>query len=95
MKRHRVLCFFVLAYALAWGAIPWHSFFAPGALVSAIVVVSADRRPARSPPAWFSPHSLASELGVVRPRRRCAAAGPLHLVTANVALGAPAPSLTC
>ena len=34
VRRHRVLCFFVLAYVLAWGAIPWDSFFAPGALLA-------------------------------------------------------------
>ncbi len=39
MRRHRVAFFFVLAYVLAWGAIPWNSFFAPGALIAAIVVV--------------------------------------------------------
>ena len=32
--------FFLLAYALAWGAIPWQSFFAPGVLIAALVVVS-------------------------------------------------------
>jgi len=39
IQRHRLTCFFVLAYVLAWGAIPWNSFFAPGALIAAIVVV--------------------------------------------------------
>jgi len=39
VQRHPVLCFFVLAYVLAWGAIPWRSFFAPGALLAAVVVV--------------------------------------------------------
>ena len=38
VRRHQVLCFFVLAYVLAWGAIPWGSFFAPGALIAALVV---------------------------------------------------------
>jgi len=40
IKRHPVVCFFVLAYALTWGAIPWNSFFAPGALIAAVVVVA-------------------------------------------------------
>ena len=40
LRRHRVLCFFVLAYVLAWGAIPWNSFFAPGALLAAVIVVA-------------------------------------------------------
>ena len=39
IRRHPVACFFVLAYVLAWGAIPWNSFFAPGALIAAVVVV--------------------------------------------------------
>lgn len=39
VRRRRVAVFFVLAYLLAWGAIPWNSFFAPGALLAAIVVV--------------------------------------------------------
>ncbi|MCW6007274.1 hypothetical protein K1W54_22415 [Micromonospora sp. CPCC 205371] len=38
IRRHPVIAFFVLAYALAWGAIPWNSFFAPGALIAALVV---------------------------------------------------------
>ena len=40
IKRHRIVVFFVLAYVLAWGAIPWNSFFAPGALLAALIVVS-------------------------------------------------------
>ena len=39
IRRHRVLVFFLLAIALSWGAIPWQSFFAPGVLVAALVVV--------------------------------------------------------
>ena len=40
IRRHPVLTFFLLAYALTWGAIPWNSFFAPGVLISALIVVS-------------------------------------------------------
>ena len=40
IKRHPVLIFFLLAYALSWGAIPWHSFFAPGVLIAALTVVA-------------------------------------------------------
>lgn len=40
IRRHPVITFFLLAYALSWGALPWGSFFAPGVLVAAIVVVS-------------------------------------------------------
>src|SRR5829696_429459 len=41
IRRHRVLVFFLLAIALSWGAIPWQSFFAPGVLVAALIVVGA------------------------------------------------------
>jgi membrane protease YdiL (CAAX protease family) len=37
VRRHRVLCYLVLAYVLAWGAALWSSFFAPGALGMHIV----------------------------------------------------------
>lgn len=40
IRRHPVVTFFLLACALSWGAIPWDSFFAPGVLVAALVVVS-------------------------------------------------------
>ncbi|HYN92717.1 MAG TPA: CPBP family glutamic-type intramembrane protease [Pilimelia sp.] len=38
VSRHPVTAFFILAYALAWCAIPFDSFFAPGALIAAVVV---------------------------------------------------------
>ena len=40
IKRHRIAVFFVLAYALTWGAIPWNSFFTPGVLLAALIVVT-------------------------------------------------------
>ena len=40
IRRHPVVTFFLLAYALCWAAIPWQSFFAPGVLVAALIVVS-------------------------------------------------------
>jgi membrane protease YdiL (CAAX protease family) len=40
IRRHPVVTFFLLAYALSWAAIPWQSFFAPGVLVAALIVVS-------------------------------------------------------
>ena len=40
IRRHPVITFFLLAYALTWVAIPWQSFFAPGVLVAALIVVS-------------------------------------------------------
>jgi uncharacterized protein len=39
IRRHPVVTFFLFAYALSWGAIPWQSFFAPGVLVAALIVV--------------------------------------------------------
>ena len=39
IRNHPVVSFFVLAYALAWIGIPFGSFYAPGALVAALVVV--------------------------------------------------------
>ena len=40
VRRHPVVTFFLFAYALTWAAIPWQSFFAPGVLVAALIVVS-------------------------------------------------------
>ena len=40
IKRHRIAVFFVLAYALAWGADPMNGFFAPGVLLAALIVVT-------------------------------------------------------
>lgn len=40
VRRHRLVSFFALAYAFTWVALFWDSFFAPGALVAALVVVS-------------------------------------------------------
>jgi membrane protease YdiL (CAAX protease family) len=40
IKRHRVAVFFVLAYVLTWWAVPWNSFFVPGVLLAALIVVT-------------------------------------------------------
>ena len=54
MKRHRIAVFFVLAYALTWGATRWNGFFAPGVLLAALIVVtlteclSGPKAPARN-----------------------------------------------
>jgi uncharacterized protein len=40
LRRHPVVAFFLLAYVLTWAAIPWRSFFAPGVLIAALIVVS-------------------------------------------------------
>src|SRR5918998_6518586 len=93
IKRHRIVVFFVLAYALAWGAIPWNSFFAPGVLLAALIVVTLTEGLSglkalgarlirwRVSWVWYAP-----AIGV-----------PLlvHLASTaiNVALGAPPPTL--
>ena len=93
LRRHRVACFFFLAYVLTWWAVPWDSFFAPGALLAALVVI-------------FITEGLPGlrRLGARMIRWRVswiwyvlAVAVPLavHLtsILANMALGASAPSL--
>src|SRR4029453_4444274 len=40
VRRHPVVTFFSLACVLSWAAIFWQSFFAPGVLVAALIVVS-------------------------------------------------------
>ncbi len=93
VRRHRVLSFFVLAYVLAWGAIPWGSFFAPGALIAALVVAGvAD--------GWSGLRDIGARL--IRWRvswvwYALAVAVPLGVhalaVTLNVGAGASAPAL--
>jgi len=39
IKRQRIALFFVLAYALAWGATPWNGFFTTGVLLAALSMV--------------------------------------------------------
>ena len=39
VRRHRVISFFVLAYVLTWATLPFGTFFAPGALLAALVIV--------------------------------------------------------
>jgi uncharacterized protein len=90
-RGHPVASFFVLAYALAWAAVPFGSFFAPGALLAALMVafVADGRAGLRAIGArlirwrvgwvWYAV-ALGVPLGV-------------HAVTIglNVAAGAPAP----
>jgi hypothetical protein len=40
VRRHPLVTFFILSYVLAWGALPWNSFWAFSPLFSALIVVS-------------------------------------------------------
>jgi membrane protease YdiL (CAAX protease family) len=92
VRGHPVLSFFVLAYALTWAFLPFGTFFPPGALIAALIVVCVTDGVAGL-----------KELGrrLIRWRVRwtwylVAIAVPLlvHLVTIslNMALGAPSPA---
>jgi uncharacterized protein len=54
IKRQRIAVFFVLAYALTWGATPWNGSLAPGVLLAALILVTltdglgGSRAPARN-----------------------------------------------
>jgi hypothetical protein len=94
IKRHPIITFFVLAYVLAWGAIPWQSFGAYAPLVAALIVIPISQ-------GWSGLRELGSRM--IRWRVRwywyvVALGLPLavHMVTAglNVAAGAGFPSLT-
>ena len=78
IRRHRVLTFFLLAYALCWAAIPWQSFFAPGVLVAALIVVSLTEGVAGLQGDGGAVDPLAGQLGLVRARRRRAAGGQVR-----------------
>ena len=43
VRRHPQITFFVLAYAVAWGFVPFGSFGAFGPLVAALIVVPLTR----------------------------------------------------
>ena len=70
IRRHPVVTFFLLAYALSWAAIPWQSFFAPGVLVAALIVVSLTEGLAGLQSHGFAADPLAGQLDLVRARPR-------------------------
>jgi hypothetical protein len=84
IRRHPVITF-LLAYALSSAAIPWQSFFAPGVLVAALVVVLLTEGLGGSKP-WAPPRlirwrvsDLAVQPGLVPPRGRPADIRPPDL----------------
>jgi hypothetical protein len=94
VKRHPIITFFVLAYAIAWAFVPFGSFGAFGPLFAALIVIPVTQ-------GWTGLRELGSRM--IRWRVRwywyAVAVGlPLavHLATAglNVAVGASVPSLT-
>ena len=60
IKRHRIAVFFVLAYALAWGATLWNGFFAPGVLLAALIVVTLTEGGLKAPARNASPTATPS-----------------------------------
>jgi uncharacterized protein len=93
VKGHPIITFFVLAYLLAWGAIPWQSFGAYAPLLATLIVIPITQ-------GWSGLKELG--LRLIRWRVRwywylLALGLPLavHLVTAglNVAAGGDVPSL--
>jgi len=93
VKRHPIITYFVLAYALSWGALPWESFLATGPLLAALIVIPITR-------GWAGLRELGSRM--IRWRVGwiwyvVAIALPLAVllltVGLNVTLGASAPSL--
>jgi uncharacterized protein len=93
MRRHPLITFFVLTYALTWWAVPFGSFIATGPLIAALIVIPITQGRAGL-----------KELGLRMIRWRVrwywyamAIGLPLavHLTTVvlNIGLGAPAPSL--
>ena len=94
IKRHPLIAFFVLAYAVAWAFVPFGSFGAFGPLVAALVVVPLTQgraglrelgsRLVRWRVRWFW-YLVALGLPLV-----------VHFVTAglNIAMGDPVPAVT-
>jgi uncharacterized protein len=94
VRRHPIVTFFVLTFAISWGCIPFWTFMAGGPFIAAIIVVSITR-------GWAGLRELGSRL--IRWRVRwywyaLALGLPLavHLavVGLNVAAGAGVPTLT-
>jgi uncharacterized protein len=93
VRRHPLVAFFVLTYALTWGFLPLGIFGATGPLIAALVVIPITQ-------GWAGLRELGSRM--IRWRVRwywyaLAIGLPLAVflvdVVLNVALGAPAPSL--
>jgi membrane protease YdiL (CAAX protease family) len=93
IRRHPLVAFFVLTYALSWWPVPFGGFLTPGPLVAALIVIPITQglaglrelglRIIRWHVRWYW-YALAIGLPLT-----------VHLLTVvlNVGLGAPAPSL--
>ena len=93
VRRHPIITFFVLTYALTWGALPWESFLATGPLLAALIVIPLTQ-------GWAGLRDLGSRMirwrvGWIWYALAIGLPIAVHLLTVvlNVALGAPAPSL--
>ena len=93
VRRHPIITFFVLTYALTWGFLPLGIFGTTGPLIAALIVLAITQ-------GWAGLRELGSRM--IRWRVRwywyaLAIGFPLAvflvIVALNVALGAPAPSL--
>src|SRR5437763_233675 len=94
VRRHPIVTFVIISYVVAWGFVPFGSFGAFGPLVAALVVIPATQ-------GWAGLRDLGSHMLRWRVGGRwyaCAIAVPLAVfaisISANVASGAPAPSMT-
>src|SRR5215210_4879871 len=93
IRRHPIITFFVLTYALSWWAVPFGGFIPAGPLIAALIVIPITQglsglkalgsRMIRWRVRWYW-YALAIGLPLA-----------VHLITValNVGLGAPAPSL--
>ena len=92
VRRHPVATFFLLAYVLTWCLVPWGTFFAPGALLAALVVVSVTE--GRTGLRALGSRLVRWRVGWIWYVVAVAVPLGVHAVTiaANLALGASAPS---